>query len=73
MIVQAITLDAGLYDNIECKQETSGLLGYSRHLYGHQNTARKTGTHLKRRHWTIPVSCFVIRSTRVDVFFCAAL
>ncbi|GFV48873.1 hypothetical protein TNCV_3956711 [Trichonephila clavipes] len=53
-------------------EATSGLLGASRHVFGHQNTVRRTGTRLKRRLCAAPVSNFVWR-TRVAVFFCAAL
>ena len=34
--------------NIECKKAKFGLLRASRHADGHRNTARRTGTHVKR-------------------------
>ncbi|GFX58020.1 hypothetical protein TNCV_4047781 [Trichonephila clavipes] len=51
----------------EFKQATSGLLGATRHVYGHQNAAHKTGICLKRRYCTPLFSSFVKRCTRVDV------
>ncbi|PRD33486.1 UNVERIFIED_CONTAM: hypothetical protein NCL1_17417 [Trichonephila clavipes] len=47
--------------------QAGGLLGASRMVYGHQNTAQRTETRLKRRH------SFVIRRTRVVVYLYAAL
>ncbi|GFU71679.1 uncharacterized protein TNCV_3036191 [Trichonephila clavipes] len=49
------------------RQATSDILGALRHIYGPENTIRKTGIRLKRRHCAIPVSSFVIRCTRVAV------
>ena len=63
----------GSYTYIECKQATRGLLGASRHLYGHNNTASRTGTDLKRRHCVFPVSIFVVWHTRVAVSLHTAL
>ncbi|GFT40064.1 hypothetical protein TNCV_2170851 [Trichonephila clavipes] len=60
----------GLYIDIECKQATSYLLEASRHVYGHQDTVRRTGTRLKRRHWVTYVSSFVVRRTKVVVPLC---
>ncbi|GFX53910.1 hypothetical protein TNCV_1598561 [Trichonephila clavipes] len=42
-LLVAQTITKGPYADIECKQETSGLLGSCRHAYGYQNTALKTG------------------------------
>ncbi|GFU67405.1 hypothetical protein TNCV_641051 [Trichonephila clavipes] len=53
------------YVDTECQQGMSGLLGASRYLYGYQNTARRTGTRLKRRHYTTPGSNFVVQCTSV--------
>ncbi|GFV91374.1 hypothetical protein TNCV_898911 [Trichonephila clavipes] len=53
------------YAAIQCKQTTSDLLGPSRHVYNHQNTARKTGTRIKRRHRTPPLSSFAVRHAKV--------
>ena len=41
-----------LYADIECKHEVH--LEASRHVYGHENTARRIETRLKRRHCVIP-------------------
>ncbi|GFU68885.1 hypothetical protein TNCV_4882121 [Trichonephila clavipes] len=54
---------------IECKKTTSCLLEASRIEYAYQNTARRTGIRLKRRHWASPVSIFVIRCTRESSSF----
>ncbi|KAF8792930.1 hypothetical protein HNY73_004468 [Argiope bruennichi] len=70
MAAQTITLDAV---DIECKQTICGLLGASRHVYGHQNSVRRTGTRLKRRHCTSPVSTFVVRGTKVTISLYVAL
>ncbi|GFS47023.1 HTH_Tnp_Tc3_2 domain-containing protein [Trichonephila clavipes] len=43
----------------------SGLLGASRDLYSHQNTARRTEAHLKRRQCVTPVSSSIMRRTRL--------
>lgn len=40
----------GLYVDIECKQETSVLLGDPESVLDHQNTASRIRTHWKRRH-----------------------
>ncbi|GFV75064.1 hypothetical protein TNCV_2114891 [Trichonephila clavipes] len=63
----------GAFAGIECKQATSGLLGASRHVYGHQNTARRAEIRLKRRHCATPLSSLVVRCTRVAVSLYAAL
>ena len=49
-----------------------GVLGASRYAYDHQNTACRIETCLKRRHYAIPVSSFIVW-TRVAVSLCAAL
>ena len=54
-------------------QTTCSLLGASRHLYGHQNTAHRKWTRLKRRHCAIPVYNFVARHTRLANSLYAAL
>lgn len=38
------------YAGIECNQPTRVLLETSRHVYGHQNTAQRAVTPLKKRH-----------------------
>ncbi|GFW95856.1 hypothetical protein TNCV_1625161 [Trichonephila clavipes] len=63
----------GLYADIKCKQVKNGLLGASRHVYGHHSTAYKTGTRPKRRRCATFVSSFVVRRTRVIVSLYAAL
>ncbi|GFU63837.1 hypothetical protein TNCV_3496491 [Trichonephila clavipes] len=50
---------------IKCKQVTIDLPGTSRHVHGHQKTARKTRNHLRRRHCATPVSSFLFRGTTV--------
>lgn len=57
---------------IEWKQATSVLLGTSRHIYDHQNTARIIGIPRKRRHCAA-LSIFVVRCTKFAVFFYVAL
>ncbi|GFY31682.1 hypothetical protein TNCV_4199931 [Trichonephila clavipes] len=42
----------------------------SRHVHGHQNTARRTETHLKRRHFTNPVTNFVVLPTSHSPLLC---
>ena len=63
----------GLYVDIDCKQATCGLLGASKHVYGHQNTASKNGTRLKRRQCTVSSSSFIIRCTEIAVSLYGAL
>ncbi|GFX39567.1 hypothetical protein TNCV_2103131 [Trichonephila clavipes] len=48
-------------------------MSISKHVYGHQNTARRTETRLKKRHCTTPVLSFVVRYTRIAVSLYAAL
>ena len=45
---QTITPCAGPLSDIKCKQATCDLLKASSDVYGHQNTARRDETHLKR-------------------------
>ncbi|GFT10327.1 hypothetical protein TNCV_3735651 [Trichonephila clavipes] len=52
---------------MECSKLTSGLNGSS--LHGHQNTADRTGTRLKRRHSASPESRFVVQRFRLAVSF----
>ena len=59
----------GFYADIECNQATRGLLGNSKNVHGHQNTERRTGNRLKRRHHVIFVSSFFVWRTRVSVSF----
>ncbi|GFV64021.1 transposable element Tc3 transposase [Trichonephila clavipes] len=49
------------------------LLRDSRHVYCHQNTARRTGTRLERQHCATLVFSFVVLCTRVVISLCAAL
>ena len=58
------------YANIKHKKATCGLLRSSRHAYIHQNAADRTETRLKRRHYAIPVSSFVILCARMVVSVC---
>lgn len=61
----------GPHSDIECKRV---LFLDSMHVYGHQNTASRTGTRLKRRHCVTPLFCCVIRRiTPVTVSLYAAL
>ncbi|GFW15368.1 hypothetical protein TNCV_3740721 [Trichonephila clavipes] len=62
----------GHYAEIEFKHATSNLLGSTKHVYDHQNTACRTGTRLKK-HCTTHVSSFVIRCTIVSVLLYAVL
>ena len=50
-----------------------GLLQASRHAYSHWNSAYKTEIRLKRRHWVISLSSFIVERTRVTVSLCDAL
>ncbi|GFX59169.1 hypothetical protein TNCV_936841 [Trichonephila clavipes] len=63
----------GPYAYIECKQETSGLLQASRHVYSHQNPAHRDKTRPKRQHCTTPLSSFVVRCSKVAVHLYAAV
>ncbi|GFX07900.1 hypothetical protein TNCV_4161691 [Trichonephila clavipes] len=63
----------GLYAGIECRHAKSGLFGESRHVYGNQNTARRTEAHLKRGHCPTTVSSFDFWPIRVAVSLYAAL
>ena len=65
--------EQGSYTDIECKQVTFGLLGVNKLVYDHQNTGRRTGTHLKIRHCDISVSSFVVQFTTVAVSLYVAL
>ncbi|GFX06209.1 hypothetical protein TNCV_642541 [Trichonephila clavipes] len=49
------------------------VLGAFRHIHGHQNTARRNGTRLKRRHWAAPTPNFVVLRTRIAISLYAAL
>ena len=57
----------GSYADFEWKKKTYGLLRAFRYVYGHQNTAHRTGACLKRGQCAIPVSSIVIQLTRVAV------
>ncbi|GFU57147.1 hypothetical protein TNCV_1780091 [Trichonephila clavipes] len=63
----------GSYAGIECNQTTSDLLGASRHVYSHQNTARRIETRLSRRLCATSVSSFVVRRTKGAVSLYAGL
>ncbi|GFW08558.1 uncharacterized protein TNCV_2775801 [Trichonephila clavipes] len=66
MAVQAITLGVEFLCRYRM-QAKGGLLGASRDEHGHQNTAHRTETRLKRRHSATPVFNFVVLRTRVAV------
>ncbi|GFW45567.1 transposable element Tc1 transposase [Trichonephila clavipes] len=49
------------------------ILGSSKHIYGHLNTTRRSGTRLKRRQCAVPVTSLVVRSTTVKITPCCCL
>lgn len=59
----------GPYADIKCKQVMNGFLGAFRHVYGHQNTACRTLSHLKR-HCVTSLSNFVNQCTRIAISLC---
>ena len=73
MAIQTITSSCRVFSGyIECKEVMCSLLRASIHVYGHQNTACRTGT-LKRQHCAIPASSSVNRCTIVLVSLYTAL
>ncbi|GFW15443.1 hypothetical protein TNCV_4655831 [Trichonephila clavipes] len=73
MVAQTITPGTGFLCQYRIQVEDEGFFGVSRHVHGHQNTACRAGTHLKRRHCATPESSFIVRSTRVTVSLFSAL
>ncbi|GFU62897.1 transposable element Tcb1 transposase [Trichonephila clavipes] len=51
----------------------SSLLSVFRYVNCHQNTARRTRTCLKRRHWATHVSSLIVLRTRVTASFFAGM
>ena len=51
----------GPYDDIKCMQPTCGFFGASRHVYGHQIIARRTGT-----RWKDDIKSFCVQLCRSE-------
>ena len=73
MATETITPSAGLVYRYRIKVVDTWIFAGSRYVYCHQNTPRRTGSRLKRRHCVIHVLSIVVRRTRAAVSFYVVL